>query len=530
MVYSLNDDIAIRDILSGIYTGRPDGHAIYMKYPLTGLISLLYRIAGAIPWYSLVMAVLLLLGIGAVILGILRKTKGEDGAVRGIALLLGGTLGVVFVVPVFLNIHYTVVAALLAAGALLWMAIRDAWIVPLILWLLCYCVRSQVFYLALPFLGVVILWRVLSEKRENLLRLLLSLVGGIVLFTGIDRVMYGSEEWRDYLHYNEVRTRLYDYEGLLPFEAYEDIYEECGISREQYRLMQEYGLMLDDSLNADLLEKLANATKKVGAGSNLQKAYLRNVLVEYQYHLLHTDRPYNAIVLICYVMLGILLLASKKWWHVLLLGATFLGRSAIWLYLIWRGRFPDRVIVSLYAIELFMLVGFIVDLLVLRKRRYLRWVSLAGGTALLLCGIFLTHGAYKEGGIQLEKQKEWEALVAYCKVEEDSFYLLDVYSVVPYTDRVWTGQRKPSNLCMAGGWLTDSPLWREKISQTGVDSGLDALLTGEKVFYVAGVNRDVGWLREYLESTDSGYTMECVDTVEGAGQTLFSVYQAVLKQ
>ena len=51
--YDLNDDSAMKDILSGTYTGVPDGHNIQMLYPLGWGIAFLYRICPVIPWYGI---------------------------------------------------------------------------------------------------------------------------------------------------------------------------------------------------------------------------------------------------------------------------------------------------------------------------------------------------------------------------------------------------------------------------------------------------------------------------------------------
>lgn len=41
--YDLNDDVLIKDILSGVYSGTPDGHTMQLLYPLGALLALLYR-------------------------------------------------------------------------------------------------------------------------------------------------------------------------------------------------------------------------------------------------------------------------------------------------------------------------------------------------------------------------------------------------------------------------------------------------------------------------------------------------------
>lgn len=51
--FDLNDDVLMKDILAGVYTGAPESRNIQMRWPISALISLLYRIAGTLPWYGI---------------------------------------------------------------------------------------------------------------------------------------------------------------------------------------------------------------------------------------------------------------------------------------------------------------------------------------------------------------------------------------------------------------------------------------------------------------------------------------------
>ncbi len=119
-VYYLNDDVAMRSILSGAYTGSPDGHAVYMGYPLSALLSALYglteKLGLFIPWFDLFLAgCILLAGVG--ILGGCYKT-GEKPWMRVILALLGLAVIAGLLLPHYLYMHYTIVAALYWPGAL----------------------------------------------------------------------------------------------------------------------------------------------------------------------------------------------------------------------------------------------------------------------------------------------------------------------------------------------------------------------------------------------------------------------------
>ena len=55
-VYAIADDVIMRDIASGAFTGTPDGHLFFVQYALGRTISSLYRINGRADWYGFFMA------------------------------------------------------------------------------------------------------------------------------------------------------------------------------------------------------------------------------------------------------------------------------------------------------------------------------------------------------------------------------------------------------------------------------------------------------------------------------------------
>ena len=55
--FDLNDDVLMKDILAGVYTGSPEGHNIQMLWPVSAFISLLYRLGRGLPCYGLFLCV-----------------------------------------------------------------------------------------------------------------------------------------------------------------------------------------------------------------------------------------------------------------------------------------------------------------------------------------------------------------------------------------------------------------------------------------------------------------------------------------
>ncbi len=54
-IFGINDDWTVYMVLSGSYLGEPDPYVLFFLYPLAWLISFLYKITAAIPWYGLLL-------------------------------------------------------------------------------------------------------------------------------------------------------------------------------------------------------------------------------------------------------------------------------------------------------------------------------------------------------------------------------------------------------------------------------------------------------------------------------------------
>lgn len=578
MLFYLNDDVMMRSILSGAYLGVPDGHAVYMKYPLTGLLALLYRVTDHVPWFSLFLAGCFWLS-ASLVLGRLAEAAGNAegpgrGERAGICLCMGLACAVFFL-PQYVALHYTVVAAVLGGCGICLVLLKAerAALAPL---LLCWCVRSQIFWLSLPFLGMALLWALLDrwEEEGRKLREVLKTPGlwkfPVMLALGIlacslwDGAMYSSEEWRQYREFNEARTELYDYRSLLPYEQYETEYREAGIDRSQYRLLAEYDLGLSREADVGLLERACAVYDAQLGKSREEAAYWKDCLTEYYYHVRYTDKPYNALVLLAYGAVAVWALLQRKWGKLFLTACLGGGRSLIWLYLIWRGRFPERIEISLYLLELLLLAGLLCrmalaapkrDALTGRGRREegrkeesrkeesrqeegrekkgrlarlcLEFAFLA---MLVWAGFYQLPQLRERIGQQSERQEAWDVLTAYCQERDDAFYLLNVMSMVSYAGRVWEDTASEENYMLSGGWMSDSPLLWAKMEALGGADGGELLVwtkskSGKRALYIAGADRDVSWLAQELGRRFGAVEAKLADSVKIQGKEVFRVYE-----
>lgn len=549
MMYHLNDDVTMRSILSGAYTGTPDGHAVYMKYPLTGLISLLYRLSGKVPWFSAFQVGFIWLSV-TMTLGHLARMAGQIGKLGiGLTACAAFLCGALFL-PQAVSLHYTIVAAILG-GCGLFLTITEGGEKAVLLFVLCYCVRSQVFFLLLPFLAVILLW-LLSEKREWKLFAMPALLSVCILICMVwNGLMYRSEEWRQYEAYNESRTQLYDYHDLLPYEEYAGQYEGVGIGKWDYIVINKYVLALEGGVDAGKLQAASDIYAAKRDGERNPMGYFRFCLAEYKHHTVHSDKPYNYILICAYLLAAALLLWKRRWAQFLLLCCMGAGRSIIWLFLIWQGRFPERIYISLYLIEIMLLAGMICTILIKpnpidtgskrmplpdgkRRKGVSAAIACASGAfslILLVVGIGLMKTALESAAWQQENQRVWKVLAAYCAENNDNFYLLDTMSMIYYTGEVWEDTSGKANYLLAGGWMSDTPLLQGRIRSLGAEDGGELLARGTvgdtKILYIASPSWNMDWLSEYLSQRFGEIHMGQVDNIMLDGQEIFCVYGAV---
>ena len=100
--------------------------------------------------------------------------------------------------------------------------------------------------------------------------------------------------------------------------------------------------------------------------------------------------------------------------------------------------------------------------------------------------------------------------------------------MVSYAGEVWESVSGEANYLLDGGWMSATPLLKERIQKLGAEDGAELLLKGAgEIFYITAVNREAGWLDEYLERRFGGTSLEQVDSILLSGEEIFRVYRCV---
>ena len=558
--YDLNDDVLMKDILSGAYTGTPEGHNIQMLWLVSAFISLFYRVAGGLPWYGL-----FLCGChyGCLFL-VLKRSLGFVKTFWG-KLWLALAESLVFT-GLFLThlvyAQYTVTCTLLAGTAAFLFYTTDITLpakefikknIPAVLLVsLAYLIRSEMLALVLPMICVAGAAKWGSEKRiftkEHAVKYL-SVIGlilaGLLIGQASHMLAYGSEEWRTFTEFFDNRTELYDFQEIPAYEENRDFYESVGLSESEQVLFENYNFGMDEEIDEELVGRLA---LYAGADKNAGEPFftrLSESLAFYVYRLTHgpydtgSDYPWNYVVILGYFMVFLLSLPKKEKspagyaknglgaaWK---LAFLFAVRTALWMFILMRGRDPERITHSLYLMELCILAAMMMvswQQILYRKTKRL-WGLLAVLGFVMLAAMILPESV-KASDVQQTQRAEanapYKELYAYLSGEEnkDNFYLIDVYSSVGYSEKMFEGvDNSLDNYDIMGGWACKSPLQRKKLAAFGIDNMEQALKDKDNVYFVRMCTEDMEWLTDYYEGHDTPVEVRLVETVAD----IFEIYE-----
>lgn len=515
--YALNDDTALKDILSGTYTGVPEAHNIQMLYPLSFLLSLFYKMVLGVPWLGVFLCAAQFGAVYVIVSAALRKRISQCGGSKQkfTAIVAKEFLFSLCIVLSFLLlfstelvfIQYTVTSGFLMAAAMVrfyTVSGDDASFfrqhIPEIFLILCaFTLRSEMALFLLPFFFLAVLFRWMKENsfftRQNVIHyvgLPVILLGCMALAVAADRAAYGSGEWRTFRQFFDDRTSVYDFYGIPDYEQNLAFYESIGIDETQYELLVNYNFDLDPAIDVQVMHTIAEYAASHQEESFGRRLYLS--VYEYVYRFTHgQELCFDLLVVFGYFLLFQIAVRKRK---PALLGKLFLlfsMRSALWLFLLFRGRAPERITHPLYLMELLLLaLLWWCDTQETLSHRFAQYtMGILMMLLLLCCGAVMIQKTAGEAIRREQINTEWQEAKQYCRQHPDVFYYFDVYSTVAYSEKLFS-DTDPSyrNFDLLGGWIAKSPLAEKKRSNMGMDTADRALLSGQAHFITDGMRSE----------------------------------------
>lgn len=539
--YCMNDDTTMRDILCGSYTGTPEGRNIQMLYPISAFISMLYRIVPGAPWYGIFLCGCQYLAIFLICRRTI-KTVTQTWAKITIAfmtVLFAG--GILLYELVF--VQYTMTCGILMAAAVFWFYTSDVGkgvkafllenCVSILLVVLAFQIRTEMAILMFPFLLGAGLCKWSKEEKfftkQNFAKYV-GLIGSVLVLMGVSIVVneaaYSSAEWKKFNLFFDYRTEIYDFLGAPTYEKDRDFYDAAGLSESEAALIHNYNFALDEEIDENVLGQMVEYQKERHGGNTLFLVGMRDAVWIYKNSLLSPDyMPYNGLILLLYLLLVLAAWKNKDKSYIWKLPMFGLIRTVCWMYIILRNRTPDRITHGLFLMELMVLFALLATEWGRKKMSRMTVSAIACViVALSLPGVWTRAHTEK---VQRENiNKEWLMLQEYCKANEENYYLIDVYSSVDYTEKMFENvDNTYRNFDLCGGWTAKSPLYREKLEKSGVTDIEKDLLAKENVFFVAKANWDIQWLEQYYSEKGITVQAESAEEIEVNGEVRFVIYR-----
>ena len=552
--YGVIDDAFIQMVLSGAYTGVPDAHVVYIKYPLAWILKTLFTVMPGFNWHFH-----LLTGcfVTSVFLVVFRICSNVRKVLNKLLLsILFELLFVLCLVKLYTTAHYSMCAGVLVGTAIFYFLTikKDCsagnrclnYIVCLLLLYLAYCLRARTVFMLLPLAFVAFLYQFFREKpafrAKNVIRWILF---PILLFAGLaalelgNRTAYRSEEWKAFLTFNDARTTLYDFYGVPPYEGNEEFYDSLGISKERVVMYKDgYYLEFTDGMEEDMLPQIADHAvkityEKVPFGERLLltlKALPKNLAAK-------TYRPMSLIAAGLFLFLLIASLFARKRILFLFLLLAIIASLIPWLYMIFMGKPAARVTSGIwYADILFTLALLLhhaeeISAWIDRKEKAAPVVKILVKVILAVgCGVLLFGGIWKQ--YRKTEQDVWNILITgsvrakleeWCESNPDNLYVCESDVInLGFDQSVMDDSFH--NLYWPGGWPSKMPQAKEIWGRYGIDSIETAILENEHVYLIAFTDCDMTYWTDFYKEKDPAVKLTKTETLEFDGVS-FAVYR-----
>ena len=522
-VYGIVDDRSMMEIVSGQYLGVPEAHTFFLGYWYSLYLTGMYRLQPAVDWYAL--SFLLFQGM-CLSLILYRCIRRQKAALRKITAVLVLLLFLITGAQALTQLTFTTTAAVLGVTAVFWYMTSENFgktdfVIVLILCFLTRQTRTEIFYMVLAVCAVLWIFRSIQGKKESLWHRMIPVgVAGVLFFVSAgEAVGYGSAEWKAYREYEHNRTMVYDYpDYTLPFyEGAEEFYASVGIEKKsRARTLMNYNYTADDRITALFFQEYVEAHDRAFPPEGLTAGRLVRSVKEYGKGVLSGRfHGQHILALVLYAFLTVWYLRRKE------MGACFrivciLGvQMLLWLYLLYAGRFPQRVIYSMdlmLTMTALLFAGEALRGCGLPEKTYRTGL---GVVCLLLCipAALWLWAHRQQNQEQYRRNEAVEELKNYCMEHPDHFYFNDVTSMAfsTYNVHLWRRESYYMNYMSLGDWMSFSPVWEKKLEQNGIESAGEALYEQENVYLICSFDKGL----EYLISLYDGVTCTEVDKISG---------------
>lgn len=545
-VYSTNDDVMIKSIISGNLTGSPEKHVINIMY-IAGVIgTFLYDIFPQVYWYDLFMVGLHYL---CWYLFIVRMGQQCNGKKIKMAIMVFATVLLIIVDLKYLVLHqYTILTMQLVSVSIFWMLTSkvycgvEYWIERVVIlstFISAMWLRKEAFLLALPVFLIVALYELWMHKGSKTIKNVCLCVLILLLFVlgtyAIEKVAYSDSEWAMFVRSHNARIQVYDYTGVPSRNDYIDEYEKLGIDEGDWMAIDTYNCELAKDFNADKMQGVAEISiqsqkswREVSNNVDLIKQSIYKVCA-----LLYDNQIHPISFFLICAYLGAFLLCYKEGdkKSCILCSIILLFFAAVYVWLTNRGRVPERVLYGICFIQLSSLCAVIsnnIKKLFCQIKKDNFWFGVMTLISVVVLGvsfIYSWQSIKDERDILLQKAADWEAVNDYFAQNTQNIYCIDTNSFSFSTEKMFSKKIESDNMIRMGGWILNSPLQEKRLEKRGVDNLVEQLAYSDNYYIVQEEIKDTLWIENIWNANGYAVKATTVDTIVTPNGRTFEVIQ-----
>lgn len=542
--FSSNDDVTLKNIVSGKWTGRPDAHMIYSMYVYGFILKLLYTWFPSISWYEYILLSLHFICFGLIIFRISNCFNTFRKKIFSIFFSI--CVLMLIEMPYLSAQQYTVTAGMLASVGILWIATgrfcgikKGDFALIIAVLTLSMWIRKEAFLMSLPLLILAFFFYISSfesNRLKNIRHILpaFCIFAGIVLFSFIcETAAYSSSEWKDFREFNKYRTELYDYNLLPDYSGSADVYTSLGISEDDYCALKENDLLILKDLTTDDLKTLA------ARGEEIQKEWAQYYSVPRKIIYAACSAMYDsnsnfigiAATVLFFIALTLSMVAKNKTAYVTTI-ATYIYLWIFVGYFANKGRLPERVLhpFCLMCIMIFtsVIIAYLVKYLADKPQNYLIRFS-AVPLAIIFSAVLLI-AEYREvkdtAGDFAITQQSCDELFNYFNSNNDNSYLVDTNLFATCGSDIPSAAEYPQNIIILENWTMHSPLETAREQNVLGENGVyDSLVKSENTYFVISDLLDQSWVEKIYREEYPECSLILTDSVQLSDGSMASVYR-----
>ena len=516
--FETNDDIVFAELGSGL-RGVKDAHLVFQNYGLGMIYRLLYGVTGRLPWYTIVQYMILFAAFTVVTYVLISRL----GEISGLCLFVILACG--FGYEGYIHLQFTKTAGIAAAAAvflLLYLLEQEKyswWGIAggILLAVIAYMYREDQFWASCGLMagaGLLFLFDLRKYRNKKLRRLgICVLTFGVLLLSvfGVDRwdsSKYRSAEWEEYQEFNQLRSELLDY-GFPDYDSNQEIYEELGISREEYELYKSWNFNDTEKFDTEVMKKLVDLKQKRPLTIRTVTAFLRR----FPSDLLRMPMFYFfAVFAVLWLLCG-----KKDVCSVISVLAECLLLVVVYFYLYYQGRYMvNRVDVGLWFSACLVML----------------WIFSSGEVrhmntkvSVLLCMICVVLGQfmmYKDWRLATssipEARVSQRAVLETIGTDKEHTYLAKsgmLSEIVCYGPFDRMPENLLDNVYWFGGWECRTPGYTRAMEVHGIINPYRDVVNNENIYLVDdNIDLTLKYIRQYYAENAQAVFVKTIGNVD----------------